>query len=123
MAEGTIAANGVVSAVTNMAGIHAISGGVNTDYVALRGSDTGLEIGWQKNTNETAASCIDLSDGGAGSCSLAALTFVKGDTNDFTIAQTITDSLALFDNNPISMTVSAFVQTDVATSSFGSTLR
>lgn len=122
MAEGDIAANGTVGDVSNMAGIHAVSG--SDVYVALRGNDAGLQIGWKKINPEVAPSCVNLTDGGAGVCTLAALSFDENETSDFTNAGiAITNSLALFDNNPISMTVSGFIEDDVATAAFGSTLR
>lgn len=124
MAEGDIAANGTVGDVSNMAGIHAVSG--SDQYVALRGNDAnGVQIQWKKSgIAEVGTQCADLASNGATCAGVTALGFAAADTGAFTNAgAAITNSLAAFDNNPISMTVSGFIEDDVATAAFSSTLR
>lgn len=124
MAEGTISTSGVVSAVTNMAGIHTMVG--STEYVALRGNETqGVQMRWLKSGNaEASLTCADVASSGATCTGVTALSFNAASIGAFTnLTSAIDASLALFDNNPISMTVSAFDETPAATSLFSSTLR
>lgn len=124
MAEGTISASGVVGEVSNMAGIHTMVG--STEYVALRGNDAqGVQMRWLKSGNsEASLTCADIASNSATCTGVTPLSFQASDISAFTNMTTAIDaSLALFDNNPISMTVSGFVVTPAATGSFGSTLR
>jgi hypothetical protein len=124
MAEGTISSSGVVSAVTDMAGIHTMVG--STEYVALRGNETqGVQMRWLKSGNsEASLTCADVASSGATCTGVTALSFNSASISAFTnLTSAIDASLLLFDNNPIAMTVSGFVETPAATSAFASTLR
>lgn len=121
MAEGTISTAGEVTAVTNMAAVMAENNN-DDEYVALLGNETdGVAMNFKKNgEGEETGECYKFGNG-ALVCAGSAPNFSEMNVQPFATA--LTAQTALFDNNPISMSVSAFSVTKEDAALHNSTLR